>query len=832
MGERNFYQKMSHILEILSKIVIALILFNAFVAYLIRPLLVKTVHIIFDNDFIFKIYKLVKDTFSTLPRGIYEGMFKYIPEPHTNDWGSKLEHVTHDMGTTLMFKLITILIVFAVLYGITILLRHHKGEMAPFFNDMEARKLKRKIIKTTDSRLIDRAKNHNNKESTSFNIFNKKVRQERNKRKAIKIVMKTIRRSKVYITTTDSPKQSAPIKKYKVIFKNPQNTEASNKLFSKIKDLHNKLIQFTKVTFDQYKQPKDRSVYIFEGSIEKERVEARAIKKGKKAKEVDVNESQSENETRTEGNFPLDLLEDRSINIKEQEAKAQAFAEEKIKDIDQYFASSDVQADLDYYNVGKSSVAYYYKPRYAKINKSPREIQENLIRIIKNDGVLVTDDAGTYVINITLPELVDIDNRKTIAEAMANAKDKTHAVFGVATDNSIISKDISKAPHMIVAGSTGSGKSVGINYILTSMSYNSAPSDLELALLDPKQVEFAPYENHPCNIVKPVDNPEDAVEFLKYATYLMSDRFAMLKKEKVRNIDGYNKKMRKKNKPIMKQLVIVIDEYNDLVMVEKEVEYSVTRITQLGRAAGMHLILATQRPSVDVITGIIKNNMLTRLAYQVASSTDSRTTIDATGAENLNGKGDSLLKWNGSSKFIRMQGGFLEDHEVQNVVDYLNENFESNPIVDYKARVQREEGENEDDSEMYDAVTSYGETMQSFEQQSIQEEPVNNEPTNEDIIEDDNSKEEPKTKVVKLNAMDFIKKDNKGKRNETTAKEVSNKAEEPKNVSSQETPAPPKSKPNKTGNRRKTKEEMSEIDNLILNKAFENMEKRRKQRKK
>lgn len=835
MNGRTKLQKASSLLAILAKIVVVLMVLNAIFMFLLRPLFVKIVHILFDNDFIFKIYTIVKDTFSVLPDKINDFIFGLIPEPHTNQWGTNLEHSMAGAGTTWMLRLVIILIVIAVLYFITILFRKHYGDIAPFKNDREARRLKKEIIKTTDSRIFDKGKGSSNKDAHTWNvfkwIFNKKVRVERRRHKSDRIAKRTIRRCLVLIKTTKEQGQPAPVKQYKIVFDNPDHTEASNKLFSKIKDLHNKLIQFTKVTFDQYKQPKDRSIYTFEGSIEVADIEAKSIRKrrnGNQSSVADESQSSADAGSQKEGNFPLELLVDRSTKIEEQKEAAQDFAKDKILDLDEYFATTDVQADLSYYNVGNSSVAYYYKPRYSNVSRSKNKIQEDLIDVLKMSEIMVTKEADIIVINVGLPKeyWIDIDNRSTISKAMKNAKDPLHTIFGIGVDNSIVNYPISKAPHMIIAGSTGSGKSVGVNYILTSITYKSTPEDVEFGLIDPKMVEFTVYEDHPSNIVKPITNAEDAITFLKYVVYNMEDRYKAISKEKVRNIEGYNKKMRKKGKPIMKKMLVVIDEFADLIMVGgKDVEHQVTRITQMGRAAGIHLLLATQRPSVDVLTGVIKNNMVTRIAYQVSSGIDSKTSLDEYGAETLKGQGDSLLKWQGQKPLIRMQGGFLEDDEVENVVSYMADNYEKNPHVDYKARVAREEGEeiDEESAAYQESVSSLNQSRMEFDQENAQN-------TVEDTkldTEPSKTQDEVETNEVKTVTLNPIEYMDKAKKKDQASSD--NKAIEENPQEEDEVKHPPK-KP--SGNRRKTKEEMSEIDNLILNKAFENVEKRRKNRKK
>lgn len=313
------------------------------------------------------------------------------------------------------------------------------------------------------------------------------------------------------------------------------------------------------------------------------------------------------------------------------------------------------------------------------------------------------------------------------------------------------------------------------------------------------------YKGHPYNKVEPITEPEDAIVFLKYMTYEMKDRNAKMAKVNAKSIESYNKKAEKQGLEKMKECVIVIDEYADLVQVAKEVEDYVKRLAQMGRACGIYILLATQRPSVDVLPGVIKNNMPTRLAYALSSGTDSKVTLDDYGAENLNGKGDSLLKWNGSDRFIRMQGGFLTEEEIENIVDHLKNNFEPNVHVDYKARVAREEGEDEDvDSEHYAAVTSLNSTLQNFE----------NDTSSSDVQSNDNAS--------KLQSSQKGNQEKRVKAEVDPTKYLKNKKEQVKTVQ--------KNKTTKS-NTRKTKEEMSDVDKAILNKAIKNQELRRKKRK-
>jgi S-DNA-T family DNA segregation ATPase FtsK/SpoIIIE len=228
---------------------------------------------------------------------------------------------------------------------------------------------------------------------------------------------------------------------------------------------------------------------------------------------------------------------------------------------------------------------------------------------------------------------------------------------------------LDKMPHMLVAGQTGSGKSVMINALLTSLLYRNSPSDLKLILVDPKQVEMAPYQDIPHLLTPVITEPEKCISALKWATAEMERRYRTLAEDKKRNIAEYNAVKQEEGMPY---IVIVIDELADLMMMAaRDVEALIVRIAQKARAVGIHLVLATQRPSVDVITGLIKANIPARVAFTVASQVDSRTIIDGVGAEKLLGMGDMLYATADMPKPKRIQGAFMTPEETNAVTDFL-----------------------------------------------------------------------------------------------------------------------------------------------------------------
>ncbi len=253
------------------------------------------------------------------------------------------------------------------------------------------------------------------------------------------------------------------------------------------------------------------------------------------------------------------------------------------------------------------------------------------------------------------------------------SKSKLSVALGKDITGETIVADLAKMPHILIAGTTGSGKSVCLNSMIISILYNATPDEVKLLMIDPKQVEFTVYNGIPHLLVPVVSDPRKAAGALGWAVTEMLKRYKMFSEKNVRDIKGYNRLARNDDTmTVMPQIVIFIDELSDLMMAAPtEVEDSICRLAQMARAAGMHLVIATQRPSVNVITGIIKANIPSRIALSVSSQVDSRTIIDASGAEKLLGNGDMLFNPVGISKPIRVQGCFLSDEEVENVVNFI-----------------------------------------------------------------------------------------------------------------------------------------------------------------
>lgn len=272
--------------------------------------------------------------------------------------------------------------------------------------------------------------------------------------------------------------------------------------------------------------------------------------------------------------------------------------------------------------------------------------------------------------SVSLREILESDEFK-------NTKSDVPLTLGKDVEGNIIISSISDMPHLLIAGATGSGKSVCINTIIINILYKSSPKDVRLLLIDPKVVELSVYNGIPHLLIPVVTNPKKAGYALNWAVDEMEKRYKLFAEAQVRDINGYNKKKEKEGKGSSKLpiIVIIVDELADLMMVSSnEIEDYIARLAQMARACGMHLILATQRPSVDVITGTIKANIPSRIAFAVSSAIDSRTILDQSGAEKLLGKGDMLFFPSSASKPKRVQGAFISDEEVEKVVDFIKLN--------------------------------------------------------------------------------------------------------------------------------------------------------------
>ena len=342
--------------------------------------------------------------------------------------------------------------------------------------------------------------------------------------------------------------------------------------------------------------------------------------------------------------------------------------------------SFGVAAKVENVSVGPTITRYELKPaegvRVSKIANLADDIALNLAaESIRIEAPI----PGKQAVGIEIPNKEnEVVHLRDIIETedFINHKSKLALALGKNVGGESVIADVAKMPHVLIAGSTGSGKSVCINTLITSILYKAKPNEVKLLMVDPKVVELSVYNGIPHLLIPVVTDPKKAAGALAWAVQEMVNRYSLFANKGVRDIKGYNAAIEKEGGTgKLPQIVIIIDELADLMMVAaKDVEDAICRLAQMARAAGMHLVIATQRPSVDVITGIIKANIPSRIAFAVSSQVDSRTILDSVGAEKLLGKGDMLFYPSGASKPTRVQGAFVSDSEVEKIVDFLKFN--------------------------------------------------------------------------------------------------------------------------------------------------------------
>jgi S-DNA-T family DNA segregation ATPase FtsK/SpoIIIE len=345
-----------------------------------------------------------------------------------------------------------------------------------------------------------------------------------------------------------------------------------------------------------------------------------------------------------------------------------------------------VEGTVSQIHPGPVVTTYEFKPdagvKYSKVTG----LADDLCLAMKAESVLIDRIAGKSTVGIQIPNHVreQISLRELLeSEMYRRSASKLTLALGKTIHGEPYMADLATMPHLLIAGSTGAGKSVGINGMLTSILYRATPDDVRMIMIDPKRLELGMYEDIPHLMTPVVVDPKQAANALRWAVREMEERYKTLAAEGVRNIEQYNRNVQQaivekrtpQNGETPKPLpfiVVVIDELADLMMVaSNEVEESIARLAQMARAVGIHLILATQRPSVDVITGLIKANLPARISFRVASKIDSRTILDGNGAEQLLGKGDMLFVPPASSRFIRLHAPYISEHESARLASYL-----------------------------------------------------------------------------------------------------------------------------------------------------------------
>ena len=369
------------------------------------------------------------------------------------------------------------------------------------------------------------------------------------------------------------------------------------------------------------------------------------------------------------------------------QSKEKRIVRDNIKILEETFASFGIKAAVERAEIGPSVTKYEVKPAVGvRVNRISNLADDLALALAAKDVRIEAPIPGKSLVGLEVPnsEVATVTFRELWDQSKTDASKLLEIPLGKAVNGSVRSFDLAKMPHLLVAGSTGSGKSVAVNGIIASILMKARPDEVKFMMVDPKMVELSVYNDIPHLLIPVVTNPRKASRALQKVVDEMENRYELFSKVGARNIAGYNAKVAEYNaQSEYKQvplplIVVIVDELADLMMVaSKEVEDAIIRLGQKARAAGIHMILATQRPSVDVISGLIKANVPSRIAFAVSSGTDSRTILDENGAEKLLGRGDMLFKPIDENHPVRLQGSFISDEDVERIVAFVKNQAEA-----------------------------------------------------------------------------------------------------------------------------------------------------------
>ena len=369
------------------------------------------------------------------------------------------------------------------------------------------------------------------------------------------------------------------------------------------------------------------------------------------------------------------------------QSREKRIVRDNIKILEETFASFGIKAAVERAEIGPSVTKYEVKPAVGvRVNRISNLADDLALALAAKDVRIEAPIPGKSLVGIEVPnsEVATVTFRELWEQSKTDASKLLEIPLGKAVNGSVRSFDLAKMPHLLVAGSTGSGKSVAVNGIIASILMKARPDEVKFMMVDPKMVELSVYNDIPHLLIPVVTNPRKASRALQKVVDEMENRYELFSKVGARNIAGYNAKVAEYNSQSeykqvpLPLIVVIVDELADLMMVaSKEVEDAIIRLGQKARAAGIHMILATQRPSVDVISGLIKANVPSRIAFAVSSGTDSRTILDENGAEKLLGRGDMLFKPIDENHPVRLQGSFISDEDVERIVAFVKNQAEA-----------------------------------------------------------------------------------------------------------------------------------------------------------
>ena len=393
----------------------------------------------------------------------------------------------------------------------------------------------------------------------------------------------------------------------------------------------------------------------------------------------------------------------------------EAFIDKKISDLLEKLSMFKIEGDVVRTYTGPIVTTFEFKPApNVKVSKI-LNLQDDLAMALKATTIRIQAPIpGKDVVGIEVPneETQTIYIREILeSKLFQDASSPLTMILGKDIVGNPFITDLKKLPHLLIAGTTGSGKSVGLNGMILSMLYKNSPDNLKLIMIDPKMLEFSIYNDIPHLLTPVITKPTEAINALANMVAEMEKRYAMMADTRTKNIENYNEKARKNGYEEFPYIVVIIDELADLMMTSgKEVELSIARLAQMARASGIHLIVATQRPSVDVVTGLIKANLPSRISYKVGQKVDSKIILDSMGAESLLGRGDMLFTPPGSSSIVRVHAPWSDESEIEEVVEFLKAQREANYDVSFL------KDQNSDFASSGDSSVAVGELDELYEE--------------------------------------------------------------------------------------------------------------------
>ncbi|RWZ60435.1 DNA translocase FtsK [Halobacillus fulvus] len=435
---------------------------------------------------------------------------------------------------------------------------------------------------------------------------------------------------------------------------------------------------------------------------------------GEKQEKKTTEEAAEETDVSLENSMPTAELENMDYQLPKLEllneptsspqTQGRSHIQATVRKLEKTFQSFGVKAKVTKVHVGPSVTKYEVYPDVGvKVSKIVNLNDDLALALAAKDIRIEAPIPGKSAVGIEVPnqEVSMVSLREVLETGKSTPEAKLSFALGRDISGEAVMSELNKMPHLLIAGATGSGKSVCVNGIITSILMRAKPHEVKMMMIDPKKVELNVYNGIPHLLAPVVTDPKKASRALKKVVSEMERRYDLFSDTGTRNIEGYNEYIKKYNKenedtqPQLPYIVVLVDELADLMMVaSNDVEDAITRLAQMARAAGIHLIIATQRPSVDVITGVIKANIPSRIAFSVSSQTDSRTILDSGGAEKLLGRGDMLFTPVGSNKPTRVQGAFLSDEEVERVVNFCVEQqraqYQEEMIPEEESEVKQE----------------------------------------------------------------------------------------------------------------------------------------------